>query len=57
MTDIDRNRPEAPAEAEPKEETSRASTARREATSDAMMQAIEDDIDRRSGVYRHLAAS
>ena len=63
MTDIDRNGPEAPAEADTRiksgqdEKASRPSTARRRAISDAMMQALEDDMDRRSGVYRRLAAS
>lgn len=57
MTDIDRNGPVTPVEPEPKEEGSRASTARRRTTSDAMMQALEDDMDRRAGVYRCLAAS
>ena len=64
MTDIDRNGPEAPAEADTRnrsgqdEEGSRPSTARRRATSDAMMQAlVEDDMDRRPGVYRRLGAS
>lgn len=57
MTDIDRNGPVASAEAEPNEEGDRASAARRRATSDAMMQALEDDMDRRPGVYRRLAAS
>ena len=57
MTDIDRNGPVAPAEPERKEERNRASTARSRATSDAMMQALEDDMDRRPDVYRRLAAS
>ena len=63
MTDIDRNGPVSPAEADtriksgPKEEGNQASKARRRATSDAMMQALEDDMDRRPGVYRRLAAS
>ena len=63
MMDIDRNGPVSPAEAdtriksEQEEERSQASTAWRRATSDAMMQALEDDMDRRPGVYRRLAAS
>ena len=63
MTDIDRNGPTLPADADTRnrsrqeEEGSRASMARRRATADAMMQALEDDMDRRPGVYRRLAAS
>ena len=63
MTDIDRNRRDAPTEPDTRiksgqeEEGSRTSTARRPATSYAMMQALDDDMDRRPGVYRRLAAS
>ena len=63
MTDIDRNGPLSAAEADTRiksaqeEEGSQASTARHRARSDAMMQALEDDMDRRPGVYRRLAAS
>ena len=63
MTDIDRNGPVSPAEADSRiksgqeEEGSRALMARRRATSDAMMQALEDDMDRRPDVYRRLVAS
>ena len=59
MTDIDRTRPEQPGpepKARQKEEGSPTSS-RRPATSDAMMQALEDDMDRRPGVYRRLATS
>ena len=63
MTDIDRTGPVSPADADTRnrsgqeEEGSRPSTARRRAISDAMMQALEDDMDQRPGVYRRLAAS
>ena len=61
MTDIDRNGPERPEsdtrnKSGQKEEGSPASSRRR-TISDTMMQALEDDMDRRPGVYRRLAAS
>ncbi|MCY4556419.1 MAG: hypothetical protein OXF79_08585 [Chloroflexi bacterium] len=51
MTDVEKNGP-VPREPEPESPASR-----RRAISDAMMQALEDDMDRRPGVYWHLAAS
>ena len=54
MTDIDRTWREAP-DPEPEEEGRPVS--RRRAISDAMMQALEDDMEAREGVYRRLAAS
>jgi|GEM_PF-5576022 len=55
MTDIGKSRP-GPREPEPKSGEERTASRRR-AISDAMMQALEDDMDRRPGVYRCLAAS
>lgn len=61
MTDIDRTRPERPApdtrNGSGQEEEERPVRAQRPAVPDAMMQALEDDMDRRPGVYRRLAAS
>ena len=54
MTDIDRSRREAP-DLEPEEECRPVS--RRRAISDAIIQAVEDDMEAREGVYRRLAAS
>ena len=55
MTDIEKNGSVSPTEPEPKEENRPASCRR--TISAAMMQALEDDMDRRPGVYRRLAAS
>ncbi len=58
MMDIGKSR-RVPREPEPKsgEERPSSRTSRRRAISDAMMQALEDDMDRRPGVYRRLADS
>ena len=55
MRNNDRNGPDLP-EPEPKSGEDRE-TSRRRAISDAMMQALEDDMDRRPDVYRLLADS
>lgn len=60
MTDIDRTRPERDPDTRNgsgQEEEGRPARARRRAVSDAMMQALKDDMDRRPGAYRRLAAS
>ncbi len=58
MTDSGKSRP-VPREPEPKsgEERPASPASRRRAISDAMMQALEDDMETREGVYRRLAAS
>ena len=63
MTDIEKNGPVSPTEPEPKSLPRTRSgdegrpASRRRTISAAMMQALEDDMDRRPGVYERLAAS
>ena len=64
MTDSEKNGP-VPREPEPGPENlprtrsggEEQPASQRRAISDAMMQALEDDMDRRPGVYRRLATS
>ena len=53
MTDIDEDRQTTSGDADTKDE--RRPASRRRAVSEAMMQALEDDMEVREGVYRRLA--
>ena len=56
MTDVEKNGP-VPREPELGPEEEGRPGSRRRAISDAMMQALEDDMDRRPGVWRRRDGS
>ena len=57
MTDSEKNEPVSATEPAPGPEREGRPASPRRAISDVMMQALEDDMDRRPGVYRRLAVS